>query len=133
MKGRLFAKGAGGLLLTCMGLALLFLVSIKTTTAQSGDLAVELEWPNEDETLYAGPSSLLYKIPIKGWISTSTFSPADIKVRLEVFEGFELIGSLETIPDGDGRFQFFTTVNPRGSSEEFTIAFNDRDFADFRP
>lgn len=127
-KNMLFAfsqKVVSVLILIFTGLALLLLLTVKTTAAQSGSLAVELEWPNEGETLYAGPSSLLYKIPIKGWITTSAFNPADIIVRLEVFEDSESIGSLETTLDADGRFQFFTTVNPKGSSEEFTIAFND--------
>jgi hypothetical protein len=34
--------------------------------AQSEDLTIGLILPNEGETFYAGPSSLLYMIPIRG-------------------------------------------------------------------
>jgi len=93
--------------------------------AQAGLLEVVLEWPNEGETLYAGPSSLLYKVPIKGWITTQAFNPGEIEVSLNVLKGAESIGSLNAFPNADGRFEFLVTVNPNGSTEEFSIAFND--------
>ena len=118
-------QSLGGLVLACMVLVLLLLLTVHITNAQSNILEVELEWPNEGETLYAGPSSLLYQVPIKGWITSPTFNPGEIEVTLDVFKGAAAIGRLKTIPDADGRFQFFITVNPNGSTEEFSIAFND--------
>jgi len=106
-------------------LALVLLNAVHTVQAQAELLTVELEWPNEGETLYAGPTSLLYKIPIKGLVTTQAFSPTDIEVALTVFEGSEIIGNLKSVADANGRFEFNVTVNPKGSSEEFTIAFND--------
>lgn len=108
-----------------LGLILMLLGSVNNAKAQADLLKVELEWPNEGETLYAGPTSLLYQIPIKGLITTQAFSPTDIEVVLTVSEGAEIIGNLQTMADANGRFEFNVTVNPQGSSEEFTIAFND--------
>ncbi len=113
------------LVLACAGLALLFFTTVKPTNGQSDFLEVHLEWPNEGETLYAGPSSLLYKVPIKGWINTIAFSEEDIVVTLDIYKGSTPVGSLQTIPDSDGHFEFYATVNPEGSTEEFSIAFND--------
>lgn len=84
-----------------------------------------LEWPNEGETLYAGPTSLLYKVPVKGFVSSDSYPSEDIEVSLEVLKSEATLGRLVKTPDADGAFEFFLTVNPHGSTEEFPIAFTD--------
>ncbi len=86
------------------------------TTAASDDPEIIIEWPNEDETLYAGPSSLLYSIPIKGYVEGSVDNEG--VVQLEVLqEGW--IASRYTVPVEEDRFEFLATVNPHGSDGRF--------------
>ncbi|HSM55641.1 MAG TPA: carboxypeptidase regulatory-like domain-containing protein [Candidatus Sulfomarinibacteraceae bacterium] len=109
-----------------LGVLLLWLAPT-VAHAQDGDsaLSVMIEWPNEGETFYAGPSSLLYKVPIKGRVESETHEPDEIAVQLDVFHGDELIGTLLHDLDEGGGFEFQVTVNPHGSTEQFTIGFYD--------
>lgn len=94
--------------------------------AQSEDeLTVVIHWPNHGETVYGGPSSLLYKIPIKGEVTGSGYDLADVDVRLELFKDDRPFGSLVHRGEADGSFAFEVTVNPHASTEEFTIGFFD--------
>jgi hypothetical protein len=91
--------------------------------AQDGGLSIVIEWPNEGETLYAGPTSLLYKVPIKGRVSSDQYEADEIVVELVVSRGGTQIGTLTTTPDEDGYFELYVTVNPDGPTEQFEIAF----------
>jgi len=108
-----FLVGAGLLLvLTFSGHSL-------PAAAQNSSLTVHLEWPNEGETFYAGPTSLLYSIPIKGRVEAPGFDPATISVYLELLQDGELTGELISALQPDGTFEFFVTVNPDGSDGKF--------------
>lgn len=107
-------------------LLLLSLAAVDLAGAEEDGPVVRITWPNEGETLYAGPTSLLYKVPVKGRIEGITEDPASVEVRLDVFRGEEQIGpSLRTTPASDGSFTFKVTVNPHGTRREFEIAFSD--------
>lgn len=111
--------------------ALCLIVLVFTTAAfhpayaQSDMIAIVIEWPNEGETLYAGPSSLLYKIPVKGRVQSSVFNYDELEVQLEIFKEAVSIGSWVTTPNPDGYFEIFVTVNPDGSTESFPVGFRD--------
>ena len=105
-------------------LLLLTLVAAPTF-AQSDAVTVEIEWPNQGETLYGGPESLLYKVPIKGTISSPVHDLQAIDVQMELFQGGVLLGTLQHSGQPDGSFAFEATVNPHGSMQEFTIGFTD--------
>lgn len=94
-------------------------------SAQSDALVVEIQWPNQGETVYGGPSSLLYKIPIKGQISSDVFDLRGVDVQLELYKNDIPLGSLRHEGLVDGAFAFDVTVNPHASTEEFTIGFTD--------
>ncbi|MFW6069884.1 MAG: carboxypeptidase-like regulatory domain-containing protein [bacterium] len=106
-------------------LLLLLLPAVAFAQEDDSDLSVVIEWPNEGETFYAGPSSLLYKVPIKGSVESEMYEPDEIAVQLDVYHGEELIGTLLHDLDEDGGFEFYVTVNPHGSTEQFTIGFDD--------
>lgn len=114
-----------GIILIGLTISALVAGSVGVASAQDGALRLWLEWPNEGETLYAGPTSLLYKVPIKGRVVSDEYEANQIQVRLEVFKGAAAIGRLTQLPEADGAFEFFVTVNPRGAVEEFPIAFVD--------
>lgn len=109
-----------------LSMLLLVCLPLYAVNASEGDgLHVIIEWPNEGETLYAGPTSLLYKVPIKGRVESDEYNPTELTVQLEVFRGGQSIGALTHTPDKDGSYQFYVTVNPEGSLQEFTIGFRD--------
>ncbi len=103
----------------CLLLALAFAGPNLPAMAQTEPLVVHLEWPNEGETFYAGPTSLLYSIPIKGWVETVDVDLAAITVHLELLQGGELAGELTSALQSDGTFEFLVTVNPDGSDGKF--------------
>lgn len=103
----------------CLLLAILLNGRIPSTAAQDDPLAVHLEWPNEGETLYAGPTSLLYSVPIKGWVDDLESDPASVTVRLEVLQADEVVGELTQPLQPDGTFEFVVTANPDGSDGNF--------------
>lgn len=126
MLGKKVVKSKYRLLLA---LSLLLAIAIMAGAAQAQEdaLDVTIEWPNEGETLYAGPESLLFKVPIKGWVTSRDFAANEIELRLDIYKNDAKIGSLTTTPRADGSYQFFVTVNPDASVEEFTVAFQDCD------
>lgn len=83
------------------------------------ELIINLVRPSEGETFYAGPSSLLYNIPIHGWVKSSLYSPEEIKVILEIYQDSILVATQEKYADADGNYEFFATVNPEGSTANF--------------
>jgi hypothetical protein len=91
--------------------------------AQSEDLSVGLTLPNEGETFYAGPSSLLYMIPIRGWVKSVSFPIDQLSVEIEIYQDSTLAASLAIAPDSEGNFESFAKVNPGAYSQEFAAEF----------
>ena len=44
--------------------------------AQSNTITIHLDDPSENQTFYFGPSTLLYSIPIKGWVPNNLSLPS---------------------------------------------------------
>jgi hypothetical protein len=95
-----------------------FVLLPATAKAESDNLILLLNLPNEGETFYAGPSSLIYNTPIEGWVNSPTHDPSNIKVLIEVIQDSKLIASQEVIPDRNGVFRLYGQVNP-GAYVEF--------------
>ena len=87
--------------------------------SQVQDFEVVIGLPNEGETFYAGPSSLLYNIPVSGWILGYESDPTQISLLLEVIKDGEVIGELNNKPLLDSTFEFKVTVNPEHSWGRF--------------
>jgi len=98
--------------------AILLACKAHLATADSGSLTVVITRPAEGETYYAGPSSLVYNIPVSGWVTRGRV-PTEATVRLEVFQGTRLAGVLTDTVSADGAFIFHITVNPDASGEYF--------------
>ncbi|MEZ4641566.1 MAG: carboxypeptidase-like regulatory domain-containing protein [Chloroflexota bacterium] len=92
---------------------------ILPTAAQDDPFAIHLEWPNEGETFYAGPTSLLYSIPIKGWVDAAGHDPAAITLYLDIVQGDAVVDELTGLVQPDGTFELIVTVNPDGSDGKF--------------
>jgi len=88
-------------------------------SAQESTFAVSIVSPAEGETLYAGPTTLLYTIDVRGWVIGAT-DPAQVSVQLEVFKDDMLEFSMLDSPGPDGAYAFPVTVNPEGSVGDFT-------------
>ncbi len=114
---RRMAKGVWGSI--CLLLALVLNGRILPAAAQDESFAIHLEWPNEGETLYAGPTSLLYSVPIKGWVDGLDSDPTSVTVHLEVLHGDGVVGELTRQLQPDGTFEFVVTANPDGSDGNF--------------
>jgi hypothetical protein len=94
-------------------------------SAQADEPAVIIEWPNEGETLYAGPDSLLHKIPIRGRVVANGYPISDLEIELEVISEGKTDGRMVGTLSEDGAFEFFVTVNPHGPTQQFEIAFTE--------
>ncbi|MEJ2013353.1 MAG: hypothetical protein P8X64_14150 [Anaerolineales bacterium] len=90
-----------------------------SASAQDNVFAVSIASPAEGETLYAGPTTLLYTVEVRGWV-TGTDDPADVSLQLEIFKDDVLQSRLITSPQPDGSYGFPVTVNPEGSEGNFT-------------
>jgi hypothetical protein len=75
--------------------------------------------PSEGETLYAGPTSLIYSIQVTGWI-LGLDDLDGVGLTLEVVQNSAVVGRLKGLPSPDGSFSFSATVNPEGSSPNFS-------------
>ncbi|MFW5942655.1 MAG: carboxypeptidase-like regulatory domain-containing protein [Chloroflexota bacterium] len=80
---------------------------------------ISIEWPNEGETLYAGPTSLLYSVPIKGRVSGVADDDFPLTVELEIVQDERVVESERRVIDQNSSLEFFVTVNPHASEEEF--------------
>ncbi len=96
----------------CLIILIVSGMMIHHVQAQEFDLAVHISSPSEGETLYAGPTSVLYSIPISGWVNHYGFDYDEIKLQLDVFQHGELIGSLTEGLNHNSYFDFYVTVNP---------------------
>lgn len=74
--------------------------------------------PSEGETLYAGPSTLIYSIQVTGWI-LGVDDLDGVDLNLEIIRASVVVGRLDAPPSSDGSFSFSLTVNPEGSSPNF--------------
>lgn len=84
----------------------------------TGQTEVIIEWPNEGETLYAGPSSLQYSVPLKGRIAGLADAGGEITVELRLLREGQLLGSYRQVTT-DHTFSFLATVNPHSSEQLF--------------
>ncbi len=100
-------------LLTTAAAVLLWITPV--TRAQEETLTIQLAWPAEGETLYAGPSSLLYSVHVNGWVQGIDLEQQDVEVVLEILQGEGFVEEISTTPGRDGEFEFLLTVNPDGS------------------
>jgi hypothetical protein len=103
-------------------LLILFTLGISETSlvsAQTQDLIVAIDRPGEGEHLYAGPSSLLYSIPIAGWVHSSDFSHDEINLKLEIFQGEKILVETPLRLDSDNLFSIHATVNPESTFDPF--------------
>jgi hypothetical protein len=88
-------------------------------------VTINLVRPGEGETFYAGPSSLLYNIPIHGWVESDLYRTDEIKVVLAIYQNSGLVLTQETLAEANGEFEFYATVNPDGSIEKFPAVHAD--------
>lgn len=102
-----------------LGVCLLTAAAAFTVQAQAGEFSVHIRVPHEGATFYAGPSSLVYNIPINGWVASNQFDLAQIKVEIEIIQQGRVIAYQVTQASADGSFEIFGTVNPHGSTEIF--------------
>ena len=107
--------------LTCFGLFALIVGNASPAQAQRESFGVSITSPLEQETFYAGPSSLVYSINVTGKITGVRGDPTIVVVRLDIFQGTRLSQSVKTNPVRDGSFKIDFTVNPEGSDPTFTV------------
>ena len=101
-------------------LSFIFLPGLLRAPQKSEEvITIDLARPGEGETFYAGPSSLLYNIPIHGWVESELYPYEEIKVALAIYQASELVSNQETYLNSDGTYEFYATVNPEGSTENF--------------
>jgi hypothetical protein len=101
-------------------LLVLSMPTVATVDAQSS-FGVVITSPLEGETFYAGPSSLVYSVNITGKVTGIKGDPSVLELRLEVFQGNQLVHTIKKNPAKDGSFIFDVTVNPEGSDPSFTV------------
>jgi hypothetical protein len=80
--------------------------------AQLNDFEVVIGLPNEGETFYAGPSSLLYNIPVFGYIFGENLEYDAIDISLMVIQDDTILDYVDGKVNRDGTFSFTATVNP---------------------
>jgi len=98
---------------------MLFPGMFKLPVQSDKTIRIGLIHPNEGETFYAGPTSLLYNIPIQGWVESDHYQADEIKIGMAIYQNANLIINDEKYADSDGAFEFYATVNPEGSIENF--------------
>ncbi len=102
---------------------ILAVAAASAAQAQSEDLTIHLTHPNEGETFYAGPSSMLYMVPITGSVKSGSFSADQVSVGIAIYQDSSLVLNLAIAPDADGSFEAFAKVNPGSYSQEFAAEF----------
>jgi hypothetical protein len=109
-----------GLLLVVLALLSTCFVVSNPATAQSEALIVAIDRPGEGEHMYAGPTSLLYSIPIAGWIYSADYSYSEINLTLEIYQGYEILTKTSLRLDSDYLFSIHATVNPESTFDLFS-------------
>ena len=95
------------------------LAGLHPAAAQGGGLQLQIGRPAEGETLYAGPSSLQYNIPINGWAYSERYDSPQLEVLLEVLQNGNVLSTQSVHPNPDGSFLFNAMVNPHNSAQVF--------------
>lgn len=100
---------------------LLFVVCLNfhPVKAQAEDFIVRIVYPGEGETIYAGPSSLLFSIPVSGYVHHSNYDFDQISLHLEVIKDGQLIGSHDETLTHYDTFDFYLTANADATDDEF--------------
>lgn len=98
---------------------ILLAINTRPVLAQDSGLVIGLISPNEGETFYAGPTSMLYNIPIQGWIKSTAYAPEEITVELSIKQNNNIITRTAITPNVDGVFTQYATVNADSYIEEF--------------
>lgn len=88
-------------------------------SAQAEELTIAIDRPGEGEHLYAGPKTLLYSIPIAGWVYSATFDPAYISLELEILQDEKTILQTPLRLGSDREFSIHATVNPQSTLDVF--------------
>ncbi len=101
-------------LLSALAALVVFYLNAGPVTAQEEGPILHISWPNEGETLYSAPTSLLYSIPVRGFVENYDLAPYFSTVQLMVVRDGEEIGSL-TQQLTSRNFEFLVTVNPHHS------------------
>jgi hypothetical protein len=102
--------------LCVLALIVLGVLSINPVHAQTvtGGLMITIARPGEGETLYSSPASAFAAVPITGFVSASDFDVNQLQVRLDLYDGAKVTGSLTTTPLADGTFSFDVGINSNG-------------------
>jgi hypothetical protein len=87
--------------------------------AQESEFEIFINQPAEGETFYSGPTSLLYSLPVSGWITSAETDLSQIEVRLEVLDEHGLVAAFAENLYRDGTFEFHATANPENSDIQF--------------
>lgn len=87
--------------------------------AQEESFIVQIVDPGEGETIYAGPSSLLFSIPVSGYVQNSKYDFDKISLSLEVIKDGQLIGSLDETLTHYDTYDFYLTANEEATDDEF--------------
>jgi hypothetical protein len=92
---------------------------VGSATAQTEELIIAIDRPSEGEHLYAGPKTLLYSIPIAGWVYSSDFNHSQISLTLQIYQGDEVLVETPLRLDSDNLFSIHATVNPESTFDPF--------------
>jgi hypothetical protein len=109
-----------GLILVTLVLTSLCFAETSLATAQAEALIVTIDRPGEGEHIYAGPNTLLYSIPIAGWIYSADYSYSEINLTLEIYQGDEILTKTSLRLDSDYLFSIHATVNPESTFDLFS-------------
>jgi hypothetical protein len=108
------------LIAICLALFALGMPPGQVAQAQSDSLSIGLLFPNEGETFYASPLTFIYSFKLRGWVESSSYSPEEIEVEVQIIQDGRVVNSKKTKPDADGLFTLPTTVNPNSNPGSFT-------------
>jgi hypothetical protein len=85
-------------------------IPVQAQTQTSG-LAITIVRPGEGETMYSSPASGFVAVPITGFVSAFGLDVNQLQVRLDIYNGTKVTGSLTTTPLADGTFSFDVGIN----------------------
>lgn len=86
-------------------------------SAQGSGAKITITRPGEGETLYSSPASTFAAVPVTGFVSTENFDVKQLQVRLDLYDGAKITGSLTTTPSADGTFSFDVGINSNAVSD----------------
>jgi hypothetical protein len=103
-------------LFCALALIVLGVLSVHPVQAQTktSGLAITIIRPAEGETLYSSPASTFAAVPVTGFVSASDIDVKQLQVRLDLYDGAKVTGSLTTTPLADGTFSFDVGINSNG-------------------